>query len=100
MSHLEDLTLVSGRANMPLAEAVAHHLKVGLGNLHVSEFSNENIFVKLNESVRENDVFIMQSLSRPVNTSIMETAYHNGRGKARICGPHHRSGPVLRLRAH
>jgi len=72
MSHLEDLTLVSGRANMPLAEAVAHHLKVGLGNLHVSEFSNENIFVKLNESVRENDVFIMQSLSRPVNTSIME----------------------------
>lgn len=72
MSHLEDLTLVSGRANMPLAESVAHYLKVGLGNLHVSEFSNENIFVKLNESVRENDVFILQSLSRPVNTSIME----------------------------
>jgi ribose-phosphate pyrophosphokinase len=57
---------------MPLAESVAHHLKVGLGNLHVSEFSNENIFVKLNESVRENDVFILQSLSKPVNTSIME----------------------------
>jgi len=72
MSYLEDLTLVSGRANIPLAEAVAQHLQVGLGNIYISEFSNQNIFVKLNESVRENDVFILQSFSRPVNTSIME----------------------------
>ncbi len=72
MSHLEDLTLFSGRANVRLAESVARHLKVGLGNIEVSEFSNENIFVKLNESVRENDVFILQSFSRPVNTSILE----------------------------
>ena len=35
---------------------------VGLGNIQVFEFSNENIFVKIDESVSENDVFIMQSL--------------------------------------
>jgi ribose-phosphate pyrophosphokinase len=72
MSHLRDLTIVSGRANPNLAEAVAACLQVSLGNLQVFEFSNENIFVKINESVRENDVFIIQSLSAPVNTSIME----------------------------
>ena len=72
MSHLEDMTLFSGRANILLAESVARYLKVGLGNIYISEFSNENIFVKLNESVRENDVFILQSFSRPVNTSILE----------------------------
>src|SRR5688500_13636046 len=72
MSHLENLTLFSGRANVPLAEAISRQLGVHLGNLQVSEFSNENIFVKINESVRENDVFIIQSLTTPVSSSIME----------------------------
>jgi ribose-phosphate pyrophosphokinase len=72
MPHLEDMTIFSGRANVPLAQAVAHHLKIHLGDLQVSEFSNENIFVKINESVRENDVFIVQSLTTPVSSSIME----------------------------
>lgn len=66
------MTIFSGRANVPLAEAVARQLGVHLGNLQVSEFSNENIFVKVNESVRENDVFIIQPFSTPVSSSIME----------------------------
>ena len=72
MSHLDSMTIFSGRANVPLAEAVARQLGVHLGNLQVSEFSNENIFVKVNESVRENDVFIIQPFSTPVSSSIME----------------------------
>ncbi len=72
MAPLEDLTIFTGRANPALAEATARRLHVSLGNLEVFEFSNENIFVKIDESVRENDVFIVQSLSSPVNTSIME----------------------------
>lgn len=72
MQHSEDLTIFTGNANPTLAEAVATRLKVGLGNLQVFEFSNENIFVKIDESVRENDVFIVQSLSSPVSRSIME----------------------------
>ncbi len=70
--HFEDLTIFTGNANPQLAEAIAADLKVGLGNLQVTEFSNENIFVKINESVRENDVFIVQPFSSPVNRSIME----------------------------
>lgn len=72
MAHFEDLTIVTGNANPQLAEDVAEHMQVGLGNLQVMQFSNENIFVKINESVRENDVFIVQPFSSPVNTSIME----------------------------
>ncbi len=71
-AHFEDLTIFTGNANPQLAEAIASDLKVGLGNLQVTEFSNENIFVKINESVRENDVFIVQPFSSPVNRSIME----------------------------
>lgn len=72
MAHLEDMTILSGRANPGLAEATAARLNSGLGNLQLFEFSNENIFVKIDESVRENDVFIIQSLTSPVNTSILE----------------------------
>src|SRR5438270_1339120 len=72
MPTYDDLTIFTGNANPTLAEAIAVRLKVGLGNMQVFEFSNENIFVKLDESVRENDVFIVQSMSSPVNRSIME----------------------------
>ena len=72
MARFEDLTIFTGNANPALAEAVADQLQVSLGNLEVFEFSNENIFVKIDQSVRENDVYIVQSLSTPVNRSIME----------------------------
>ena len=72
MGYYEDLTIFTGNANPALAEAVARELGVGLGNMQVFEFSNENIFVKINESVRENDVYIIQSFSTPVSRSILE----------------------------
>jgi ribose-phosphate pyrophosphokinase len=72
MPIFEDMTILSGNANLDLAEKIASYLKVSLGNLQLIEFSNENIFVKINESVRENDVFIIQPLSTPVHRSIME----------------------------
>src|SRR5437764_5122559 len=72
MERYEDLTIFSGNANPPLAEAIAEQLQVSLGNLEVFEFSNENIFVKINESVRDNDVYIVQPFSTPVNRSILE----------------------------
>jgi len=72
MAEFEDLTIFTGNANPALAEAIAMRLRVGLGNIQVFEFSNENIFVKIDESVRENDVFIVQPLSSPVHRSIME----------------------------
>ncbi len=67
-----ELTVFTGNANPALAQAVCAHLRVPLGDADVFEFSNENIFVKLNNVVREQDVFIIQSMSSPVNRSIME----------------------------
>ncbi len=72
MAEFEDMTIFTGNANPALAEAVAMRLRVGLGNIQVFEFSNENIFVKIDESVRENDVFIVQPFTTPLHRSIME----------------------------
>jgi ribose-phosphate pyrophosphokinase len=69
---LDSLTIVSGNANRQLALAICKHLRIPLGDADVFQFSNENIFVKINENVRENDVFIIQPFSTPVNRSIME----------------------------
>ncbi|MBE3559434.1 MAG: ribose-phosphate pyrophosphokinase [Ktedonobacteraceae bacterium] len=69
---LNDLSIFSGNANRPLAAAICRHLHIPLGDADVFQFSNENIFVKINENVRGHDVFIIQPFSSPVNRSIME----------------------------
>ncbi len=67
-----EVTIFSGNSNRKLAQEVCDYINLPLGRAEVFEFSNENIFCKINESVRENDVFVIQSLSSPVNRSIME----------------------------
>ena len=62
----------SGNANRPLAEAISRHLGIPLGNADVVEFSNENVFVRIKDVVREQDVFVVQPTCSPVNRSIME----------------------------
>jgi ribose-phosphate pyrophosphokinase len=69
---LDDLSVFSGNANRPLAAAICQHLRIPLGDADVFQFSNENIFVKINQNVRGHDVFIIQPFSSPVNRSIME----------------------------
>jgi ribose-phosphate pyrophosphokinase len=67
-----DLVIFSGNANPALARDVASYLGQSLGRAEVFSFSNENIFVKLIENVRANDVYLIQPTSSPVNQSIME----------------------------
>jgi ribose-phosphate pyrophosphokinase len=69
---MDELSLFSGNANRPLASAICQHLDLHDGEAEVFQFSNENIFVKINENIRGHDVFIVQSFSTPVNTSILE----------------------------
>jgi ribose-phosphate pyrophosphokinase len=69
---LDGLKVFSGNANRTLAAAICKHLGIPLGDADVFQFSNENIFIKINENVRGQDVFVIQSLSSPVNRSIME----------------------------
>ncbi|HLZ10713.1 MAG TPA: ribose-phosphate diphosphokinase, partial [Chloroflexota bacterium] len=69
---LTHISLFTGNANPRLAEAICLELGIPLGKAEVFQFSNENIFVKLIDSVRERDVYVVQSFSSPVNVSIME----------------------------
>ena len=66
------MAIFSGRAHADFARQVADQLSIHLGDCDVFEFSNENIFVRIQENVRQKDVFIIQSLCSPVNTSVME----------------------------
>jgi len=69
---MDDLKVFSGNANPALAKAITEYLDIPLGNAEVFEFSNENIFVRILENVRERDVFVVQPICSPVNTSLVE----------------------------
>ncbi len=67
-----DLSVFTGNANPRLAEAICLELGVPRGKAEVFQFSNENIFVRILDTVRERDVYVVQPFSSPVNVSIME----------------------------
>ncbi len=68
----QDFRIFTGNAHPILAQSICDFLEKPLGKCEVFSFSNENIFVRIKENVRERDVFIVQSMTSPVNTSIME----------------------------
>jgi len=70
--YADEFSIYAGNANRPLAERICRYLKTDLGAVEVFQFANENIFVRVMENVREQDVFLVQPTSRPVNQSIME----------------------------
>ncbi|GAB6905679.1 putative ribose-phosphate pyrophosphokinase [Desulfosarcina cetonica] len=67
-----DLKIFSGSANLPLAESICQTLGINLSKLAVSRFSNDNLFVQVQENVREKDVFVIQPFTAPVGDTIME----------------------------
>jgi ribose-phosphate pyrophosphokinase len=69
---MDELKVFSGNAHPALAKDIADYLGQSLGNCEVMEFSNENTFVRVLENVRERDVFIVQPISSPVNSHLME----------------------------
>ncbi|MCQ9207799.1 MAG: ribose-phosphate pyrophosphokinase [Omnitrophica bacterium] len=66
------LAIFSGNANRQLAENISKYLRVKLSDAFVSQFSEGEISVKINENVRGKDVFIIQPTSPPVNDHMME----------------------------
>ena len=66
------MAVFTGNAHRSLAEAICRHLEMPLGECEVFEFSNENIFVRFLENIRERDVFLVQPIASPVNTRLME----------------------------
>src|SRR3989304_2563026 len=69
---MDELKVFSGTAHPALAGAGCDYLGIPLGEAEVFEFSNENIFVRILENVRERDVFIIQPICSPVNRSLVE----------------------------
>jgi ribose-phosphate pyrophosphokinase len=67
-----DLKLFSGNANRELAEEIAKHLKVSLGDADVSRFSDGEVYVQINENIRGQDVFVVQPTCPPVNDNLVE----------------------------
>jgi ribose-phosphate pyrophosphokinase len=66
------LKVFSGRANRPLAEAIARHLGDGLGHITLTNFPDGETGVKIEEDVRGRDIFIVQPTCTPVNEHLME----------------------------
>jgi len=69
---MDELKVFTGNAHPTLAQAVTEYLGIPLGECEVFEFSNENIFVRILENVRQRDTFVIQPLSSPVNKNLVE----------------------------
>ena len=64
--------VVAGNSNRPLAEAICNHLSIPLAKASVRRFADMEVFVEIQENVRGQDVFVIQSTSFPTNDHLME----------------------------
>ncbi len=70
--HGKDIKIFSANSNRPVAKSIADSLGLRLANSDVRTFSDGEISVSINETVRGSDVFIVQSTCAPVNDNLME----------------------------
>jgi ribose-phosphate pyrophosphokinase len=66
------MKLLAGNSNIPLANDIATHLSVPISKAIIRRFADKEIFVEIQESVRGDDVFLIQSTSYPTNDHLME----------------------------
>ena len=66
------MKLLSGTSNRPLSKDIAKFLKSKLVNSSIRNFSDGEIYVEINENIRGNSIFIIQSVSSPANYNLME----------------------------
>ncbi|MEM8665760.1 MAG: ribose-phosphate diphosphokinase, partial [Pseudomonadota bacterium] len=66
------MKLVAGNSNRALAEAISSYLDEPLAQCVVRRFADQEVFVEIQENVRGEDVFVIQSTSYPANDNLME----------------------------
>jgi ribose-phosphate pyrophosphokinase len=66
------MKLMTGNSNLPLARAVSDYLEIPLTSASVRRFADEEVFVEIQENVRGEDVFVLQSTGFPANDNLME----------------------------
>lgn len=72
MDYENEIQLFSGRANRSLAKKIAEYLRISLGKMEVTCFSDREIYVEIEENVRGKDIFLLQPTCSPANENIME----------------------------
>jgi ribose-phosphate pyrophosphokinase len=66
------MKLISCNSNIPLAQGIADYLNMPLAKATIRQFPDNEVFVEILETVRGEDVFVIQSTSKPVNDYLME----------------------------
>ena len=66
------MKLLSGNSNKPLSKEIAKFLKSKLVNSSIRKFADGEIYIEINENIRGNSIFIIQSVSSPANDNLME----------------------------
>ncbi len=66
------MKVLSGTSNPKLSEKIAKHLKLKLINSNIKRFSDGEIYVEINENIRGNSIFVVQSTDNPANDNLME----------------------------
>ena len=72
MNQKDNIKIFSGTSNPLLAQDIAHLVGIRLGELSIQKFKDGEIYVRIEECVRGKEVFVIQSLSAPVNENLME----------------------------
>jgi ribose-phosphate pyrophosphokinase len=68
----QPLFIFSGRANLPLTEAICGYLQIEMGRVRLGNFSDGEIYCQIEDNVRGADVFIVQPTGNPANESLVE----------------------------
>ncbi len=72
LTHAKEVKVFTANANRPLAEGICRSLGIPVGDCTVNTFADGEVSVTINETVRGNDVFLVQSTCKPVNNNLME----------------------------
>ena len=68
----DEILILSGTANIPLAERIAENLSLKLADMPIRRFADNEVFVQIEESVRSKDTYVIQPTSNPSNENWME----------------------------
>ena len=66
------MKILSGTSNLRLSKSIAKNLKLKLINTNIRRFADGEIYIEINENIRGNSVFVVQSTCHPANDNIME----------------------------
>ena len=66
------MKLLTGNSNKALSKNIAKYLKTKIINSSIRKFADGEIYIEINENIRGNSIFIVQSISSPANDNLME----------------------------